>query len=190
IADMISSPFRPAPGRFLVSEPFMGDPNFQRSVVLLTEHNDQGSLGFVLNRQIEAGVHDLIEEVPKFDAPVFLGGPVEQNTLHYLHRLGERLPHSHHIANDVYWSGDFDLLTKMISDNSISEDEILFFVGYSGWGPGQLEKELEQKSWIVAPETDEFVFMDEYDGLWQQVLGSMGGKYRVLSNYPVDPQLN
>lgn len=187
---MIRSAYRPAPGRFLISEPFMGDPNFQRSVIFLTEHSDQGSLGFVMNRQLAAGIHDLIEELPVFDAPVFLGGPVEQNTLHYIHRLGERLPKAQPITDGVYWSGDFDVLSELIANNRVAHDDVLFFVGYSGWGPGQLEKELEEKTWIVAPEDPSFVFNEDYEGLWQQILENMGGKYRVLSNYPVDPQLN
>lgn len=187
---MISSTYRPAPGRFLVSEPFMGDPNFQRSVVFLTEHSDQGSLGFVMNRQLSTGVHDLIDELPEFDAPTFLGGPVEQNTLHYIHRLGETLPNSQSISEGIYWSGDFDILSDMIRTDTVSQKDILFFVGYSGWGPGQLEKELEQKSWIVAPGSSDFIFMNDYGDLWQKVLGSMGEKYRIISNYPIDPQLN
>ena len=168
----------------------MGDPNFQRTVIFLTEHNDQGSLGFVMNRQITAGVHELIENLPPFDASVLMGGPVEQNTLHYIHRLGERIPNSQAITDGVFWSGDFDVLSNLIKSNAIDHDDIIFFVGYSGWGPGQLDDELESKSWIVAPENPELVFTDEYDDLWQQILGNMGGKYRVLSNYPIDPQNN
>lgn len=187
---MITSSYKPQPGRFLVSEPFMGDPNFQRTVVLLVEHTEEGSLGFVMNRQLDALLHDLVEDAPVFDAPVFMGGPVEQNTLHFVHRLGDTLAGSHEISEGLYWSGDFDQLQEMIEAGKVATDEILFFVGYSGWGGGQLDAELERKSWIVAPENPDFVFTEDYEELWQQILRSMGDKYKVISNYPIDPKLN
>lgn len=187
---MITSKFKPGPGRFLVSEPFMGDPNFRRTVVLLVEHGEDGSLGFVMNRQLKAGIQEIVEDLDDFDSPVFLGGPVEQNTLHYVHRLGEQLSGSRHISGDLYWSGDFDQLKEMIRSGEASEEEVLFFVGYSGWSPGQLFEELERKSWIIAPQNDAYIFDGEYEDLWKNILRGMGEKYRVISNYPVDPRLN
>lgn len=187
---MLSSSFKPKPGRFLVSEPFMGDPNFQRTVVLLVEHNEDGSLGFVMNRQLEARLHDLVDDSPHFPAPVFLGGPVEQDTLHFVHRMGNELIGAREIDEGIYWSGDFDILKDMIREGEANADDILFFVGYSGWSPGQLEAELKRKSWIVAPADLEFVFTTEYEDLWQKILRNMGEKYKVISNYPIDPRLN
>ncbi len=187
---MITSSFNPAVGRFLVSEPFMSDQNFQRTVILLVEYGDQGSLGFVINRKLKVKIHEVVEGVPSVDAPVFMGGPVEQNTLHFVHRLGANLAGSRNIYDDIFWGGSFDDLQHQLKLGMVDPNEILFFIGYSGWGPGQLENEIERKSWIVAPEAPEFIFRKEYKDMWRQILKSMGAKYQVISNYPTDPRLN
>jgi len=187
---MLTSSYRPGAGRFLVSEPFMHDENFQRSVVLLVEHNEGGSLGFVMNRRLKVKVNEIIEGIPGFDASVFVGGPVEQSTLHFVHRLGDKLEGSHQISEGLYWAGSFANLKDLILQGEVHPQEILFFVGYSGWGPGQLDTELERKSWIVAPQNDQFIFQDNYADLWRQVLQEMGDKYKIISNYPVDPRMN
>ena len=187
---MLTSSYRPSAGRFLVSEPFMHDENFQRSVVLLVEHNENGSLGFVMNRQLKVKINEVVDGLPEFNAPVFVGGPVERSTLHFVHRLGDQLDGSHQIAEDLYWAGDFSKLKEMILLGEAEAQDILFFVGYSGWGTGQLDTELERKSWIVAPENSSFVFQKDYTDLWREVLQGMGDKYRIISNYPVDPRMN
>lgn len=187
---MFSSTFKPAAGRFLISEPFMEDANFQRTVVLLVEHGEAGSLGFVLNRQLDLSISQLVEGLPEFEAPVFMGGPVEQNTLHFVHRLGNQLPGSQEIHEGVFWGGDFETLKEKLSLQLISREDILFFIGYSGWSSGQLERELEMKSWIVAPEAPHFIFRKDYSDMWRDVLKSMGKKYAIISNYPTDPRLN
>lgn len=187
---MITSSHLPATGRFLISEPFMSDQNFQRTVVLLVEHGEQGSLGFVLNRQLKVKIHEVVEGVPSVDAPVFMGGPVEQNTLHFVHKLGEEIIGSRQVYENIYWGGSFEDLQEKLRLGLISAHDILFFIGYSGWGPGQLDFELEKKSWIVAPEDPNFIFRDHYEDMWREVLKSMGTKYQIISNYPIDPRLN
>lgn len=176
-------------GRFLISEPFMADPNFQRTVVLLVEHNEAGSLGFVLNRQLVANIQDLVDDVPPFEAPIFLGGPVEHNTLHFLHTRAE-LPGAQPLGDGIFWSGNADALFEQIRQESISPQEVVFCLGYAGWGAGQLQNELDQKTWIVTPAEASFIFTENYGDLWQRLLHHMGGKYRILANYPADPQLN
>ncbi|MEL6593806.1 MAG: YqgE/AlgH family protein, partial [Bacteroidota bacterium] len=116
---MLTSAFKPAPGRFLISEPFMYDQNFQRSVVLLVEHGDTGSLGFVMNRAVELSMEDIVDGFPVIDAPVFMGGPVEQSTLHYVHRLGDLLPNSHEVVEGLYWGGSFEVLKSKVQDGLI-----------------------------------------------------------------------
>lgn len=187
---MITSSYRPIAGRFLISEPFMHDLNFKRSVVLLVEHGEKGSLGFVLNKQLEAGINDIVEDIPFLDSPVFMGGPVEQSTLHYVHRMGDTISGSREIYKGLFWGGNFDDLKEQIQLGKVNPGDILFFVGYSGWSPGQLEGELDRKSWIVAPENMEFVFRSTYEDIWREVLQSLGSKYKIISNYPVDPRLN
>lgn len=186
---MITSSYKPNAGRFLVSEPFMDDRNFRRSVVFLVEHGDKGSLGFVMNRQLRVKISEVVEGMPYVDAPVFIGGPVDQSTLHYVHRLSH-LTDCREIYDGVFWGGDFDELKRMIREGKVSGQDILFFVGYSGWGPQQLDEELNRKSWIIAPKADQFVFREDYEDIWRQILQTMGTKYHVISNYPVDPRLN
>lgn len=186
---MITSPYLPASGRFLVSEPFMEDQNFQRTVVLLVEHSKEGSLGFVLNRRLQVRLGEVVPDLKRLDAPVYLGGPVEQSTLHYLHRLAD-LPGARPVCDGVFWSGSFEVLQTSIERGMVDPDDILFFVGYSGWSPGQLDGELQRKSWIVTPEQPELIFDADRDDLWRQTLQSLGGKYKIISNYPVDPKLN
>jgi putative transcriptional regulator len=167
----------------------MHDQNFQRTVVLLVEHNSQGSLGLVLNRQLTVGIHEVVEGLPPFDSPVFMGGPVEQSTLHYVHRIPS-LPNCQLVSDGVYWGGDFDALKSQILSKRIEPSDLLFFIGYSGWGPQQLEQELKQKSWIIAPENPQAVFRETYGSLWRDLLQEMGTKYKVISNYPIDPSFN
>lgn len=186
----MTSSYRPAPGRFLISEPFMEDENFQRTVVLLVEHGPNGSLGFVLNRMMKSVVADIVSDLSPVQSPLFLGGPVEQDSLHYVHRLGDQIPESREIYPGLYWGGDFDTVKASVISQSASESDILFFVGYSGWAPGQLSRELHRKAWIVAPENTSFIFREDHEGLWKDLLRSMGSKYQVISNYPIDPRLN
>ncbi|MEM7375471.1 MAG: YqgE/AlgH family protein [Bacteroidota bacterium] len=186
---MITSSYRPLPGRFLISEPFMEDANFQRTVVLLVEHGDEGSLGFVLNRPLKVKIHEVVEEMPQIDSPVCLGGPVEQSMLQFVHKL-EHLKNSRPISEKVFWGGDFEELQELIQTNQVNPEEILFFIGYSGWAPGQLQHELDRKSWIIAPENDDAIFSSYPKSLWKDLLKNMGDKYKIISNYPVDPSLN
>ncbi|MEL6676143.1 MAG: YqgE/AlgH family protein [Bacteroidota bacterium] len=168
----------------------MHDENFQRTVVLLVEHNDKGSLGFVLNRRLKFNINEVVAEMPSMEAPVYLGGPVEQNSLHYVHRFGTSLAGSRHVIEDIYWGGDFAALKDNIRSGKLSQDDIVFFIGYAGWGPGQLDQELEKKSWIIAPEDHSFVFEKGGKEMWRKILKKMGAKYKIISNYPVDPRLN
>ncbi len=187
---MITSKFLPVPGRFLISEPFMDDENFQRTVVLLVEHGPNGSLGFVLNRQLDNVLTDVIKDHRVGDNPIFLGGPVEQDTLHYVHRRGEDIADSREVIPGLFWGGDFETIREMLFSGELTGSDIRFFVGYSGWAAGQLHRELRRKSWIVAPEHAALIFQDDHDAMWQEILRSMGPKYQVLSNYPIDPKMN
>ncbi len=180
----------PEKGKFLISEPFLLDPSFKRTVVLLTEHDEEGSVGFVLNRPLDANINDALVDFPDFEAPLYMGGPVQPDTLHYIHRLGDELDNSQEIFEGLYWGGDFEKLKLLIETRHISKNDIRFFIGYSGWDTGQLEDELKWKSWIVAKATMENVFHTNTNQLWKKVLKEMGRNYEVLSNYPEDPRLN
>lgn len=181
----------PEKGDLLISEPFLPDPNFERSVVLLCEHNDEGSLGFVLNKPSGIHLEDALDEVAGFNKMLYTGGPVQINTLHFIHKATPMLSSSEKIGENIYWGGDYDQLLSLINTRQLSPEDIKFFMGYSGWAAGQLEAELEENSWIVYKRASaQQVFQMSPDLLWREVLKSMGGKYRMFSNYPTDPRLN
>jgi putative transcriptional regulator len=176
-------------GKLLIAEPFLGDPNFERSVVLLCEHNKKGSFGLVLNQKTNLTLADVMDDV-YMDFPIYLGGPVEQNTLHFIHRLGNQVEGAIEIGNGIYWSGDFDNIKSLINIGVIKEQDIRLFVGYSGWGAGQIDNEMKRNSWIISETNANFIFDTPSDQFWRAILKSMGGEYKVLSNYPTDPRLN
>jgi putative transcriptional regulator len=168
-------------GKVLLAEPFLIDPNFRRSAVLLCEHGEAGSVGFVMNRRLKVKIHDLIQGFPKFKAPVFQGGPVGQDTIHYFHNVGELLEESHEIIPGVYWGGDFNKLKFLIDQELIQPHNIRFFVGYSGWDEGQLLSELDYGSWVVADMDPNYLFKTNYRQLWTQVMYNKGDVYTVIA---------
>ncbi len=181
----------PERGDLLISEPYLPDPNFERTVILLCEHDENGSFGFVLNKPSKSSLSELVDEAAGFESKVYVGGPVQQNTLHFLHRSPAKLNGDKEIVNGIYWGVDFDNLLQSINTKVLESGDLRFFVGYSGWSEGQLLDELKSKSWIVYKKaTPELVFNINAKELWQEALKGMGGKYRVISNYPTDPRLN
>ncbi len=180
----------PEKGRLLISEPFLPDPNFVRSVVLLCEHNNEGSFGFVLNRPADFKASEIMEELSRTDYPVFIGGPVQQDTLHFIHR-NPKIDGGVAVAEGIFWGGSFEQLTFLADTGQLDPEDIHFFLGYSGWGPGQLEEELEEDTWIVCDYvTEDLLFDTAPEEMWRKALKNMGGKYSVFANYPLDPSLN
>lgn len=181
---------QPEKGRLLISEPYLPDPNFERTVVLLCEHNTEGSFGFVLNKPSILKVQEVMDDFGVFENIVYVGGPVQQDTLHFIHRNGNII-NAVEIAGQVYWGGDLENLLLLTDTKQISGADIRFFLGYSGWGPGQLDEELENDSWIVCDYvTDQLLFDTDPQVMWRKALESMGGRFSVYSNYPIDPRLN
>jgi len=181
----------PQKGDLLISEPFLNDPNFVRTVVLLCEHNEEGSFGFVLNKPSQITIHELIEEVDERDDTVYVGGPVQQNTLQFIHRNNDLIEGGMEVSEGLYWGGNFEQMLTILDGNLIGKNEIKFFVGYSGWAAGQLKDELELNSWIIFRNVGvEKIFDTNVESLWKEVLKTMGGKYKIISNFPVDPRLN
>jgi len=181
----------PRKGCFLVSEPFLPDPNFERTVILLCEHNEEGSVGFVLNKPSILKFDEAVEDVHNFNVQLFIGGPVQQDTLHFIHRAGHLLEGSIRIEDNIFWGGNYEQLITMINSGTLNKNDFKFFLGYSGWAPGQLEEELRQKSWIIYDKaTEDKVFDVSSKLLWKEILKNMGGKFKVFANYPVDPRMN
>jgi putative transcriptional regulator len=181
----------PAQGSLLISEPFMLDPNFERSVVMLCEHNEEGTLGLILNQRSSLLLSDVLEDVQNDKFPLYVGGPVQANALFFLHRAYDKLSSGTQIMEDVYWGGDFDRLLLLIDEHLIEPEDVKFFLGYSGWSPGQLDEEIALNSWAVHRNFDSaIVFLSDGEDLWKQALISLGPKYAHVAQFPKSPNLN
>lgn len=185
------SKIEPSTGKLLISEPFLNDPNFKRSVVLIAEHEAQGTLGFILNQPSSLLLKDLVPDLWEANYPVFIGGPVEVDTIHFIHRCYDKLNSGEEIANGIYWGGNFEMLKVLVNNNSISASEVKFFLGYSGWGETQLAQEIKENTWIVSEKYHpDLVFSANEEELWREVIINLGPKYAHISNFPSDPSLN
>jgi putative transcriptional regulator len=180
----------PKKGRLLASEPYLPDPNFERTLILLTEHNKEGSVGFVLNKPSESIIVDVMPDIKNIHAPVLIGGPVQQDTLHFIHRV-PGIADAIEVVPGIYWGGNFEQILLLIETGQMTERQVNFFLGYSGWSPGQLNEELKANSWIVNDRvSEELIFETGYDEMWRKSLQSLGGRFSIYSNYPVDPSMN
>ncbi|HUQ96546.1 MAG TPA: YqgE/AlgH family protein [Chitinophagaceae bacterium] len=180
----------PGPGVLLIADPFLKDPNFMRTVVFLTEHKEEGTIGFVLNRQYENTLDELLPEVAGHKFPVYYGGPVQMNTIHFLHRYPTEVPGGVEVMNGVYWGGDFDSLIQLINSGGIDPQKVRFYIGYSGWGNGQLDGEMQEKTWLTVEATRSLIFHSQAAEIWKDSLKHLGGEYEMMINFPIDPQLN
>jgi len=184
------SPVDPGRGRLLVSEPYLPDPYFRRTVVLLCEHDREGSFGFVLNRFLEMDIGDLMENMPPIRTRISIGGPVQSGNLYYLHTFGARVEASVEVVDGIYMGGDFEQLRALLTTDPKLARHVRFFVGYSGWGEKQLDKELSERSWLVGRANKRHVMNTTLKDLWGDTLRSMGKAYAPLANFPDDPALN
>ena len=182
--------FQAESGRFLIADPFLKDPNFLRSVIFLCEHNEEGSFGLVVNRLLPLRVSDLLTDLPNADFPVYYGGPVQTNTLHILHKIPALEEQSQMLMKNLYWGGAIDTITEMIVKNQLNENNIRFYLGYSGWSEGQLDEEIKENTWLTGKGSSELVFMKDPELCWKKALQSLGEPYNQMALYPIDPQLN
>jgi putative transcriptional regulator len=182
---------KPTKGVLLVAEPsIIGDVSFNRSVVLLAEYNESGSVGFILNKPLEYKLKDFIPEINS-NLTVYNGGPVEQDNLYFIHRIPEIIPDSIEISNGIYWGGDFKAISGLLQEDALKEDQIRFFLGYSGWASEQLEQELEVNSWVVAPNKyKNDIIGKAYNNFWKEKMIEFGGDYVIWSNAPENPIYN
>lgn len=180
---------KPTKGHLLVAEPsIIGDVAFNRSVVLLADHSDKGSVGFILNKILDFTLKDLIPELDS-DFKIYNGGPVEQDNLYFIHKVPELIPESIEIANGIYWGGDFDVVIELIGKKLINEKQIRFFLGYSGWDAEQLNEELNSHSWIVTEDPTDIIARPYYS-FWKDKMMQLGGEYLLWSNAPENPTYN
>jgi len=177
-------------GKILISEPFLPDTFFNRSIIYLTDHTPQGSVGFILNKNVDLKVSDAIEGFEGWDENLNMGGPVAPDTLHYLHNMGDLIPNSVHVKDNIFWGGEIDSVRELIKTGKIRKSQIRFFLGYSGWSTGQLERELKENSWVIAKVKSDIIMNNMGDDTWKRVLRSMKGKYRIWADFPDSPEMN
>ncbi len=184
------SELKPHKGSLLIAEPsILNDDSFNRSIILLTEHSDNSSVGFILNRPLKFTIKDII---PEINCPftVYKGGPVEQDNLYFIHKIPELIPDSIQVSDNIYWGGNFESLKVLLDENKIKSTDIRFFLGYSGWGANQLENELLNNSWFVSENDFENIFSVDNESLWKNKLMQKGGEYKIWANAPSDIHLN
>jgi len=188
--DQFKTKLQPESGRIIISDPFLNDPNFSRTVALLCSHTNEGSLGFVLNRVSDLYLTDIIELDINSEIPIYLGGPVGKDYLHFIHREPLLSENCEEILPGIYWGVDFEKMTTLLNLQLIDGANIKFFLGYSGWGEGQLIDEIDEQSWIVANAHPDIIFADPNEEIWKNTLKSMGGAFKLLSNAPENPMMN
>jgi len=180
----------PKKGKILLSEPFLEDPYFKRTVVLLCEHNEEGSFGFVLNNYIELTLDQIMESLPGHGSRISIGGPVNNSNLYYIHTLGDQVEESIEVVEGIYMGGNFEVLRDIRQNGEVKHDQIRFFVGYSGWSPKQLDSELETNSWFVTQVKKEVLMNTRVKDLWKKIMSGLGKKGEMIANLPDDPKLN
>jgi putative transcriptional regulator len=175
----------------LISEPFMLDPNFTRSVILICELNEEGTLGLILNQRSNLLLKDVIEDVSDADFPVYIGGPVGLDSLQFVHKCYDRLNSGIPLGDGLYWGGNFEALKLLILQNKIKNNEIKFFIGYSGWSGKQIEDELEENAWIISNKFNpDIIFVHDEENLWKEVIVNLGPKYAHVAQFPINPSWN
>lgn len=180
----------PEAGRILIAEPFLGDYYFKRSIVLLIEHNDEGSFGLVVNKPLYVKLNEMLKDFPEFDVDVFLGGPVNTDKLFYIHTIGDIIEGSEQIIDGLYWGGNLEQIKELILLNKLNKRSIRFFAGYSGWGKQQLKQELERDSWLVGEMQSPEIMNAPAGELWNNALNRLGGRYVHWTRFPSDPMQN
>lgn len=183
---------KPSQGTMLLSEPsIIGDASFSRAVVLLTEYNEHGAVGFILNKPVSYTLDQLIPEI-NMEIPIFHGGPVDTDNLYFIHSVPDLITDSHSINDSIYWGGDFNAAFNLLLSGEITTDQIKFFLGYSGWESGQLDDELNASSWLVVnePKQEKAIFNSNVNTFWRDKMRKLGGSYEFWSNAPDNPHDN
>ena len=181
---------KPSKGKLLVAEPsILNDSSFNRSVILLSEHNEEGAIGFIINKPSIYTLNDLIPEIES-DLIIYNGGPVSKENLYFTHRVPDLIPESIEIANGIFWGGDFEKVQELLENNTLKNDDIRFYLGYSGWSKDQLQDELNTTSWVVIENNFQNIFDISHQSLWKDQLMKLGGEYQVWANAPENPSLN
>ena len=181
---------KPAQGTLLISEPFLRDYYFRRSVILLADHDETGSFGLILNKPLDVKLNEIAKDFPEFDTKLYIGGPVNTDSLFVIHTLGNKIKNSAKIIPGIYWGGDTDMIKSIIEDHTITNENIRFYIGYSGWEAKQLDRELKEHSWVLTKSKSDKLLFEQPENMWKNLLKSMGNEYATWVNYPIDPTMN
>ncbi|MCX7954392.1 MAG: YqgE/AlgH family protein [Bacteroidales bacterium] len=187
----IKNTLPPKAGRILISEPLLNDGIFSRSVVLITEHNSRGTVGYVLNKLSGFTLKDILPDFKNITLPIYVGGPVATNTIHFIYKWFEPLTNSIKVVNDIHWGGHLEDLKDMLYSGSLNASNIKIFVGYSGWDKGQLDREIKNGYWVVS-EIDSYtdIFDEDNKLMWKRNVLRLDEKYHFWVNVPLNPFLN
>ncbi len=181
---------KPKTGSVLVAEPsIIGDVSFQRSVVLIADHSGNGSIGFIMNKPLTYTLADVIPNITN-EFRIFNGGPVEQDSLYFIHKIPHLIPNSVEICSNIFWGGDFNVVAELIIKGEISPEDIKFFLGYSGWSSDQLNEEMNSNIWVVVNSNLCDMISKPTQDFWREYMLDLGGEYLLWANSPDNPSDN
>ena len=179
----------PKVGTLLLSEPFNPEPVFKRSVVLVSQHNRKGTIGFILNKPTLLTINEALDDFPEFKAIVYWGGPLKLDSIYYIHTIN-KLKGRKKIVDGLYWGGDYAQLKLMIESGVVRQEDIKFVAGFSAWTPNQLKEEIAHENWWVTNADIQSALIEEPTEVWGNVLKKMGHVYGILNDFPEDPCIN
>jgi putative transcriptional regulator len=182
---------KPRKGRLLLADPFFMDEYFTRAVIYICEHNTEGSFGFVLTNYLEIDLHEVAKNFPELSTKVSLGGPVQTDNIYFLHTLGDKIKDSQLIDDGIYVGGNYDQLISLIQKGEVTNKDVRFFLGYSGWTSNQLTEEINDNAWVVVPVLNPREVMDfSINNLWENLMRREGKNFEILAQAPNDISLN
>lgn len=182
----------PSKGRILIASPLLNDYHFSRTVILMINHEENGDMGVVLNKDFRyhVSLNDLVKDLEDLPSiPVYKGGPVGRDTMFFIHDI-EEINDSLPLGNGLFMNGDFDQMLNFIKSGQRYTDRVRFFLGYAGWEKGQLQAEMDDDTWIVSELSKDRLFKENYRELWINSLNDMGEPYCTWAKYPAIPSMN
>ncbi|MCW3076904.1 MAG: transcriptional regulator [Bacteroidetes bacterium] len=177
-------------GHVLIAHPLLNDGFFNRSVICVTNHSEEGALGFILNFKTQFKLRDVRPQIKNGNFPIYEGGPVAKDQLFFLHTLGNNISETVHVADNIFFGGDFQEMLHLIEHGKVKSHEVRFFAGYSGWGLEQLNHELESGNWLINKDLTGEVFLWDAEDLWKQQLTEIKQSYGIFANIGFDPSMN
>lgn len=180
---------KPKAGALLLSEPFNSEPYFKRAVVLISQHDQRGSIGFILNKPTPLMIYEVLDDFPEFQAPVHWGGNQRLDSVYYIHTI-PHLKGAQPISNGIYWGGDYEQLKLLVETRQIQPDQIKFLAGYNAWSPRKLAKEIRDENWWVTEADLRSAFEEPSETAWGNILQRNGHVYGILNDFPEDPGVN